>query len=57
MAHNGIKIENEQDELELQKNGNHISSFWKEKIKDPEIAFLMMVIDDNQIKSGLKRKI
>ena len=41
---------------ELQNNGNHISSYWKEKIKDPEIAFLMMVIDDNQIKCGLKRK-
>lgn len=41
---------------ELQKNGNHISSFWYEKIKDPEIAFLMMVIDDNYIEPGLKRK-
>ena len=41
---------------ELQNNGNHISSYWKESIKDPEIAFLMMVIDDNQIKCGLKRK-
>ena len=41
---------------ELQNNGNHISSYWKEKIKDPEIVFLMMVIDDNNIKAGLKRK-
>ena len=41
---------------ELQKNGNHISSYWSEKIKDPEIAFLMMVIDDNYIEAGLKRK-
>ena len=40
----------------LQNNGNHISSYWKEKIRDPEIAFLMMVIDDNYIKEGLKRK-
>ena len=40
----------------LQKNGNHISSYWKEKIKDPEIAFLMMVIDDNYVQEGLKRK-
>ena len=41
---------------ELQKNGNHISSFWSEKIRDPETAFLMMVIDDNYIEPGLKRK-
>ena len=40
----------------LKNNGNHISSYWKEKIKDPEIAFLMMVIDDNYVQKGLKRK-
>lgn len=41
---------------EIQNNGNHVSTYWKEKIKDPEIAFLMMVVDDNYIQSGLKRK-
>lgn len=40
----------------LQNNGRHISSYWKEKIKDPEIAFLMMTVDDNYIQKGLKRK-
>ena len=40
----------------LQNNGNHISSYWKEKIKDPEIAFLMMIVDDNYVQKGLKRK-
>ena len=40
---------------ELNKNGNYIISFWKEIIKDPEVAFLMMVVDDNYIKSGQKR--
>ena len=40
---------------ELKNNGNHISSYWQETIKDPEITFLMMVIDDNHIKTGLKR--
>ena len=40
---------------ELKNNGNHISSYWQETIKDPEISFLMMVIDDNHIKTGLKR--
>ena len=41
---------------EIQKNGNHISSFWKEKIKDPEMAFIMMIVDDNYMKKGTKRK-
>ena len=41
---------------ELNKNGNYIISFWKEIIKDPEVAFLMMVVDDNYIKTGQKRK-
>jgi hypothetical protein len=40
----------------LQANGNHISSYWKEKIKDPETAFLMMIVDDNYVQEGLKRK-
>ena len=31
---------------ELKNNGNHISSYWQETLKDPEITFLMMVIDD-----------
>ena len=41
---------------ELNKKGIYINSFWKEIIKDPEVAFLMMVIDDNYIKTGQKRK-
>lgn len=52
---NNIDYLNNQIE-ELQKNGNHIYSYWSETIQDPEIAFLMMTIDDNNIKSGLKRK-
>jgi hypothetical protein len=62
-----IKIPDNEDEInnncdylknqieELQNKGNHISSYWCEIIKDPEISFLMMVVDDNHIKSGLKR--
>ena len=62
-----IKIPDNEDEInnncdylknqieELQNKGNHISSYWFEIIKDPEISFLMMVVDDNHIKSGLKR--
>ena len=41
---------------DIQNRGNHIFSYWKEKIKDPEIAFLMMVVDDNNQEPGLKRK-
>ena len=41
---------------ELNKKGIYINSFWKEIIKDPEVAFLMMVIDDNYIKTGQKRE-
>ena len=62
-----IKIPDNEDDInnydylrnqveELQNNGKHISSFWSEKIKDPEICFLMMIIDDNYIEAGLKRK-
>ena len=41
---------------ELNTKGIYINSFWKEIIKDPEVAFLMMVIDDNYIKTGQKRE-
>ena len=40
---------------ELNEDGKSISSFWREKTRDPEIAFLMMVVDDNNIKVGQKR--
>ena len=36
--------------------GVNIRSFWRDVIKDPEISFLLMIIDDNGIKSGLRRK-
>ena len=40
---------------ELNNNDKYITSFWKEIVKDPEVAFLMMVVDDNCIKIGQKR--
>ena len=46
----------EKEVNKLQNEGNHIFSFWKEKIKDPEVAFLMMIVDDNNKEIGLKRK-
>ena len=36
-------------------SGVYISSYWKDFVKDPEISFLLMIVDDNGIKSGRKR--
>jgi len=36
--------------------GVNIRSFWRDIIKDPEISFLLMIIDDNGIKQGMRRK-
>ena len=33
-----------------------IKSFWRDVIKDPEISFLMMMVDDNGEMSGMRRK-
>jgi len=38
------------------KSGLNIKSYWRDVIKDPEISFLLMIIDDNGIKSGMRRK-
>ena len=38
------------------KCGFNIKSYWRDVIKDPEISFLLMIIDDNGIKSGMRRK-
>ena len=38
------------------KSGLNIKSYWRDVIKDPEINFLLMIIDDNGIKSGMRRK-
>ena len=37
-------------------SGVNIKSYWRDVIKDPEISFLLMIIDDNGIKSGMRRK-
>ena len=37
------------------KNGIFINSYWREIIKDPEICFLFMIIDDVGVKSGMRR--
>ena len=33
-----------------------IRAFWRDIIKDPEINFLLMIVDDNPIRKGNKRK-
>ena len=35
--------------------GIKIDAFWRDIIKDPEINFLLMIVDDNPIKPGAKR--
>jgi len=36
--------------------GVNIKSYWRDFINDPQISLLSMIIDDNGIKSGMKRK-
>ena len=45
-----LKVENMID------NGIKIKSFWRDIIRDPDISLLMMIIDDNGDKSGMRRK-
>ena len=36
-------------------SGIRINSYWRDFIKDAEICFLLMIVDDNGIKSGMRR--
>ena len=45
-----LKVENMID------NGIKIKSFWRDIIRDPDISLLMMIVDDNGDKSGMRRK-
>ena len=36
--------------------GISVRAFWRDIIKDPEINFLLMIVDDNFIRRGAKRK-
>ena len=45
-----LKVEN------MINNGINIKSYWREIIRDPDISLLMMIIDDNGDKSGMRRK-
>ena len=39
----------------LINNGINIKSYWREIINEPEVCFLLMIIDDNGSKSGMRR--
>ena len=41
--------------IEKIKKGIKIKAFWRDIINDPEINFLLMIVDDNPIKPGAKR--
>jgi hypothetical protein len=62
-----IKLSNSQNDFksgdylrkkinELIKSGIKVRAFWRDIIKDPEINFLLMIVDDNPIRRGAKRK-
>ena len=40
----------------LVNKGIIIKSFWRNVIRDPDISFLMMIVDDMGEKSGMRRK-
>ena len=42
--------------LEMVNGGINIKSYWRDIIKDPEISFLLMIVDDNGVRSGKRRK-
>ena len=37
-------------------SGINIRSYWKDLIKDPEISFLLMIVDDNGARKGMRRR-
>ena len=55
---NGIKYKNDlRYKVEKMINkGIIIKSFWRDVIRDPEISFLMMMVDDTGEMSGMRRK-
>lgn len=40
---------------ELDEKGIYVKSYWRDIVKDPESSFLLMLIDDNGDKSGMRR--
>ena len=42
--------------IEMINGGINIKSYWRDVIKDPEISFLLMIVDDNGVRNGMRRK-
>ena len=40
----------------MTENGINIKSYWKDLINDPETSFLLMIVDDNGNRRGLRRR-
>jgi hypothetical protein len=38
------------------EKGYYIKSYWKDIIKDPEISFLLMIVDDKSSNGGMRRR-
>lgn len=61
-----IPLPNSEEEIKNNKNANNkisqfminsnINVYFKENIKNPEIAVLLMIVDDNEYSNGKKRK-
>ena len=49
---NDLKIKVE----EMVDYGINVKSYWRDVIRDPEISFLLMIVDDTGLRRGMKRK-
>ena len=60
LPQNEIEIKDKDDlRIKVDKmidNGINIKSFWRDLIKDPEISFLLMIVDDNGVRKGMRRR-
>ena len=41
---------------DMVNEGISIKSYWRDVIRDPEISFLLMIVDDNGARRGMRRK-
>ena len=44
------------EKVEEINNNYNIKTYWRDIIHDPETSFILMIVDDTEKKSGLKRK-
>lgn len=41
---------------ELDESGIFVQSYWRDQVKDPEVCFILMIVDDSGTSAGLKRR-